>query len=255
MITEEDILLELKGIYFNYPNSLQPVFENMSFTFNKKERIGLIGPNGCGKTTFLKICIGLIKPDKGQIFFKGKPVRSEEDLFLMRKGIGFVFQNPDDQLFSPTVLEDVAFGPLNLGMSVDQAKAIARESLDLVGMNGFEDRITHKLSGGEKRLLSLATVLSMQPEAMLLDEPTTGLDPYTRNHIIKVLNQLDIGLIIVSHDWDFIAQTTSKFYSIEHGCICKIDKDAFHQHLHYHPGGHFHHEHGTADSEMFFVTD
>ncbi len=240
------ILLKLKGICFNYPNSSKSVFENMSFEFNKKERIGFIGPNGCGKTTFLKICIGLIRPDKGEIFFKGRPVVSEKDLFLMRKKIGFVFQNPDDQLFSPTVLEDVAFGPLNLGMDVDQAKIIARQSLDLVEMNGFEDRITHKLSGGEKRLLSLATVLAMQPEAMLLDEPTTGLDPHTRNHIIRVLNQLDLGLIIVSHDWDFIEQTTSEFYTIEHGCTCKIDKDVFHQHLHYHPGGNLHHEHGTA---------
>lgn len=242
-------LLSLRGIAFQYPNSERPVFEDMDFELAEDERVGLIGPNGCGKTTFLKICVGLLKPTRGSIFFKGEEVKSDQDLLRLRRSIGFVFQNPDDQLFSPTVLEDVAFGPLNLGISREKAEEIARKSLELVGLKGFESRITHKLSGGEKRLLSLATILAMQPKAMLLDEPSTGLDPQVREKIIKVLNQLDHGLVIVSHDWDFVAKTASKFYSIENGRIVKLDKGRLHQHLHYHPGGDIPHEHPTIGAD------
>lgn len=240
--------LSLKGITFYYPNSENPVFEEMDFELAEDERVGLIGPTGCGKTTFLKICIGLLKPAKGSIYYSGVELRSKADLARLRRGIGFVFQNPDDQLFSPTVLEDVAFGPLNLGVARDKAEEIARQSLELVGLKGFEHRITHRLSGGEKRLLSLATVLAMQPKAMLLDEPSTGLDPQTRKDIIKVLNQLHQGLVIVSHDWDFVVQTTSKFYSIENARIVKLDKGLLHEHFHYHPGAHIPHEHQAVDT-------
>ena len=236
-------LLSLKNITFSYGNSRKPVFEETSFELGEIERVGLIGPNGCGKTTFLQLCIGLLKPSKGTIFFRGKRVESDSDLLELRKAIGFVFQNPDDQLFSPTVLEDVAFGPLNLGIDRERAKEIALESLELVGLRGFENRITHRLSGGEKRLLSLATVLAMRPTAMLLDEPSTGLDSQMREQIIKVLNHLNQALVIVSHDWDFVVQTTSQFYSIENRKIVKVEKGLLHQHLHYHPSGQLPHEH------------
>ncbi len=236
-------LLGLKGITFYYPNSSDPVFKDMDFDLYAKERIGLIGANGSGKTTLLKICIGLLKPMKGVLTFKGKQVRSETDFYELRKSVGFVFQNPDDQLFSPTVLEDVAFGPLNLGLDTGEAEQVARQSLEVVGLKGFEDRITHKLSGGEKRLVSLATVLAMRPEAMLLDEPSTGLDLQTRDRIINVLNRLDQALVIVSHDWDFIVKTTSKYYTIEDGQIVKLKRDVLHQHVHYHPKGDIPHEH------------
>ncbi len=235
-------ILALKAVSFSY-NGSKPVFKDIDFELNERERVGLVGPNGCGKTTFLQICVGLLRPVAGQVFFDGMSVDSENELLELRRNVGFVFQNPDDQLFSPTVLEDVAFGPLNLGMDRDQAEKAAKDALKLVGLNGFEDRITHRLSGGEKRLVSLATILAMRPRAMLLDEPSTGLDPDTRKRIITVLRNLDIALLVVSHDWDFVVKTTSKYYTIENCRIIKVEGSVLHQHMHYHPAGNIPHEH------------
>jgi len=235
-------LLSLRSISFSY-NGSSPILEDIDFDLYEGEKIGLIGPNGCGKTTFLQLCVGLLKPTEGKIFFKGKPVSSEDDLWELRKNIGFVFQNPDDQLFSPTVLEDVAFGPLNLGMKRDEAIEIAKKTLELIGLKGFEDRLTYKLSGGEKRLVSIATVLSMRPKAILLDEPSTGLDPETRKRLIDLLNRLDMALLIVSHDWDFVVKTTKKYFTIENHRIVEMKKEFLHQHVHYHPAGNIPHEH------------
>ena len=236
-------ILSLKSISFVYSGSQRVIFQDADFELYDGDKVGLVGPNGCGKTTFLHICIGILKPTKGNILFYNRLINSDKDLFELRKHVGFVFQNPDDQLFSPTVLEDVAFGPLNLGLDRHKAERKARNALELVGLKGFEDRITHKLSGGEKRLVSLATVLAMEPKALLLDEPSTGLDPETRNRIIDLLNKLDISLLIVSHDWDFIVRTTSIYYTIENYKIIKIDKSILHQHMHYHPAGNIPHEH------------
>jgi cobalt/nickel transport system ATP-binding protein len=141
------------------------------------------------------------------------------------------------------VLEDVAFGPLNQGLHREEARERALWALHLVGLKGFEDRITHKLSGGEKRILSLATILSMHPEALLMDEPSTGLDPQTRAHIISIINKLPQSLVIVSHDWDFLAQTTNILYTLENGQLIKTDTGTLHQHVHFHPSGHIPHEH------------
>ncbi|RLB43717.1 MAG: ABC transporter ATP-binding protein [Deltaproteobacteria bacterium] len=242
-------LLSLRSVTFYYPGNSVPVFKDMDFDLYENERVGLVGANGCGKTTLLKLCIGLLKPSSGSVVFNGAEVRSEKDLRELRQAVGFVFQNPDDQLFSPTVLEDVAFGPLNLGLKRVEAEQVAKESLELVGLKGFEDRITHKLSGGEKRLVSLATILAMKPSVMLLDEPSTGLDLETRELIIRVLNNLDQGLVIVSHDWDFIVQTTTRYYTIENGRIIGLDKSVLHQHVHYHPKGDIPHEHMDLANE------
>ena len=236
-------ILSLQSISFSYNGATKPILEDVNFELKEGEKIGLVGPNGCGKTTFLHICVGLLKPASGKLLFYGRPVASEKDLLELRKNVGFVFQNPDDQLFSPTVLEDVAFGPLNLGLNRDQAEKQAKEALELVGLKGFEDRITHKLSGGEKRLVSIATILAMKPKAMLLDEPSTGLDPETRQRIIELLNRLNIALVIVSHDWDFVAKIASHFFTIENQRLLKIEKAVLHQHMHYHPAGNIPHEH------------
>ena len=136
--------------------------------------------------------------------------------------MGFVFQDADDQLFCPTVAEDVAFGPLNLGASHTEARAVVRETLDLLGLNGFENRITYKLSGGEKKLVSLATVLSMKPKMLLLDEPTTGLDEETTERLVGILNQSDLPYLIISHDREFLHRTTDHLYRIDHGRIQPI---------------------------------
>jgi len=237
-------LLRLSNITFVYPENPEPVLDELCFELGPQQRMGIIGPNGRGKTTFLHVCVGLLRPNSGEIIFKGSPFHwNEKDLLRLRKSIGLVFQNPEDQLFCPTVLEDVAFGPLNLGFSRDEAADRARWALQLVGMPGYENRVTHKLSGGEKKALSLATILSMQPEAILLDEPSTGLDPDSREHILHVLNSLTQSLVLVSHDWDFLARTTTELYTLEQGRLRETDRGALHEHVHYHPSGDVPHTH------------
>ena len=162
-------LIELQDITFAYPGAPQPVFKDFNFQLLPGKHLGLIGPNGCGKTTLLHLIMGLLKPQAGKISIFGDEVSKEKDFVAIRQKVGLVFQNPDDQLFCPTVLEDVAFGPLNQGKSPEEAIQIARETMEGLGLAGFEDRVTYKLSGGEKKLVSLATVLAMQPRLLLLD--------------------------------------------------------------------------------------
>ena len=145
-----------------------------------------MGPNGSGKTTLFHIIMGLLTPSSGTIEFFGKPVKTEKDFRKVYKKVGLLFQDADDQLFSPTVLEDVAFGPLNLGKSKLEARNIAQNTLERLGIAHFENRVTHKLSGGEKRLVALATVLSMEPELLLLDEPNTGVITSYSIHYTKL---------------------------------------------------------------------
>ncbi len=239
----QEYLLSLDNITYFYPEQKEPVLEDVEFKFLPGQRIGLIGPNGAGKTTFLHLCMGLVSPQKGKVLFKGKDIKDEKVLYELRKTIGLVFQNPEDQLFCPTVLEDVAFGPLNLGYSPKKAKEVALKALEVVGLKGFENRITHKLSGGEKKLLSIATILAMQPEAILLDEPSTGLDIYTRQRIIDVIKSLEQSLIIVSHDWDFLAEIADEFFVLYDKKMYSVKKQTLHAHYHSHPSGEIPHEH------------
>ncbi len=239
-----EALLSLKDIKFSYPESSSPLLDGLCFDLGEEARTGIIGPNGRGKTTLLHLCVGLVLPDSGEVQFRGRSLQwSEQELFRLRKSVGLCFQNPEDQLFCPTVIEDVAFGPLNLGFDRVSARERAKWALQLVDMPGFEERVTHKLSGGEKKILSLATILSMQPRAVLLDEPTTGLDPESREHIIQVINSLPQAMAIVSHDWDFLARTTSSLYTLDHGQLKETDPGALHQHVHCHPSGSVPHTH------------
>ena len=190
------------------------VLDGTTFELAAGEKVGLIGPNGCGKTTLLHLIIGLLKPTRGHIIAFGNTRSKESDFHEVRRRMGLVFQDPDDQLFCPTVLEDVAFGPLNLGSTQEEARSIAGDTLDLVGLKGFEDRITYKLSGGEKRLVALASVLAMSPEVLLLDEPTGGLDNLSKEHISSVLKDLSQAMIIVSHENDFILELSTRTIDI-----------------------------------------
>ena len=163
---------------------------------------------------------------------------------LVNRAVAAGFQ-AEDQLFNPTVLDDVAFGPLNLGLSADEARERAEETLRELGLAGFGNRLTHRLSGGEKKLVSLATVLSMRPSVLLLDEPTNGLDPQTRERIIEILGALPTARIIISHDWDFLAQTTTRFMTIKDGRLLTDIPHLPHRHVHAHPLGdepHHHHD-------------
>ena len=236
-------LIELRDVDYCYPGSEKKILDQLNFTVEEK-RVGIIGPNGCGKTTFLQIMVGLITPQQGKILFLGEDVKGEKDLRQLRKDVGFLFQNSDDQLFSPTVLEDVAFGPLNLGLSPDEARDRATETLTKLGLEGFEQRITHHLSGGEKKLVALATIMAMQPRLLLLDEPTNNLDPETRSRLIDILQDLELHRIIISHDWDFLSHTTGILYQLENGTLHRCEKDHVHVHRHVHKAGdHPHHHH------------
>jgi len=205
--------------------------------------MGLIGPNGSGKTTLLHLIMGLAKPVSGKIEIFGKPVKEEKDFRHVRQRIGLLFQDADDQLFSPTVLEDVAFGPLNLGKSKDEAKAIAQKTLASLGLAGFEERITYKLSGGEKRLVSLAAVLAMAPEVLLLDEPSTGLDASMEKRIIEILTGLKLSYILASHNIDFLVQTVDYVSHMEHGKVLVDEESIPHSHVHVHQYGRYAHQH------------
>ena len=186
------VIFNLSKICYGYPGG-PLVLNDLDFHLHVGDRIGLVAPNGSGKTTLFHIIMGLLKPLSGTVEAFGAAREAEADFIEVRRRIGLLFQDADDQLFSPTVLEDVAFGPLNLGKSREEALTIARNTLDFLGLNGFENRVTYKLSGGEKRLVSLATVLAMEPEVLLLDEPATGLDSATKDKLIDVLNGLELS--------------------------------------------------------------
>jgi len=238
----EKPLIHLEDISFSYPGG-SLVLDKLNLKFYREDRIGLMSPIGSGKTTLFYIIMGLLRPDSGRIEIYGKPAKEEKDFLSVRRKIGLLFQDADDQLFSPTVLEDVAFGPLNLGKSKDEAIKISKRTLEFLGLAGFEDRITFKLSGGEKRLVSLATILAMEPEILLLDEPTTGLDNEIRVKIAQVLSDLDISYILISHNIDFLSNLTDSIYTMEKGKIL-LDKTVhIHEHLHAHPHGKYPHEH------------
>lgn len=211
-----DPLIQLQGIRFAY-SAAPPVLDGIDLALHSGERVGLVGPIGCGKTTLLHLVVGLLKPEAGRLTAFGRIRRDERDFHDVRRRAGLVFQYADDQLFCPTVVEDVAFGPLNLGKSGREARAIAAETLDLLGLGGFEERITYKLSGGEKRLVSLATVLAMQPDVLLLDEPTNGLDAAAKERTAAVLRGLSQAMIIVSHEHDFVDSLATRCVRMENG--------------------------------------
>lgn len=237
-MTTSAAILRLENISFSYPGQ-DRVLDNLCLEINKGDRIGLMGPNGSGKTTLFHIIMGLLTPSSGTIEFFGKPVKTEKDFRKVYKKVGLLFQDADDQLFSPTVLEDVAFGPLNLGKSKREARNIAQNTLERLGIAHFENRVTHKLSGGEKRLVALATVLSMEPELLLLDEPSTGLDKKTKAILVEVLNRLELSYILISHENNFMSQIANDMFMVENG---QLQKDVhIHQYTHKHPNPGQHH--------------
>lgn len=203
----------------SYSRGETAILEHLTFDLKKGERLGLIGDIGAGKTTVLHLIVGLVKPVSGSIRVLGTPRKIEADFRDVRKRVGLVFQDADDQLFCPTVLEDVAFGPLNLGLSPDEAKAQATETLALVGMEGFEDRVTYRLSGGEKRLIALATVLAMKPEILLLDEPFNGLDTHAAGRVRDLLLALPQSMVIVSHDQTFLPAVATRQLRLRNGRV------------------------------------
>ncbi len=213
-------IFSLRDINFVYPGGNE-VLKSVNFDLNCGEKIAFTGHNGSGKTTMLHIIMGLLSPTSGQVLFKNTEMKTEKDFRELRKGVGLLFQQADDQLFCPTVIEDVAFGPLNLGKTPDEAREISKYVLCLLGLSGYEERVTYRLSGGEKKLVSLATVLAMQPEALVLDEPTNDLDPSMRDRLADILCSLDVAMLVVSHDLNFLKKVTDVEYSCCNGTVQK----------------------------------
>lgn len=202
-------LFELGDIHFGYPGQ-PPVLRGASLVLHEGQRLSITGPNGAGKSTLLRIMVGLLRPDAGRVVAFGRPRSEEADFHEVRRRAGLVFQDPDDQLFCPTVAEDIAFGPLNLGKSRAEAVGIVDRTLDRLDLMHLRDRITYKLSGGEKRLVTLATVLAMAPEVLLLDEPTNALDEANEARLVAILQSLPQSMILVSHDARFRARVASE---------------------------------------------
>ena len=238
-------IFSLEAVCFSYGRTGSPraVLCDVDFSLHAGQRIGLYGPNGSGKTTLFRCITGLARPQSGQVLFHGAPLNDDKDFYELRCKVGFVLQHAEDQLFFPTVLEDVAFGPLNLGLSADEARDCALDTLRNLGLAGFESRLTHRLSGGEKKLVSLAAVMAMKPEALLLDEPTNGLDNDARQRIIDILCSLDTARITISHDWDFLAQTSTQYLTIANNRLSACAPSFAHAHMHAHPLGNEPHEH------------
>jgi len=215
-----DKLIDLQDIHFAYP-AHEGTLKGVNFSLNAGERIAITGPNGAGKSTLFHIMVGLNKPNQGRVMAFGAERKIEADFKDVRRRIGLVFQDPDDQLFCPTVAEDIAFGVFNLGHKKDAAMEMVDRTLTHLRLNHLRDRATHNLSGGEKRLVSLACVLVMEPEILLLDEPTNALDEETQERLIEILNNLPQALVIISHDSHFRRKVTTSYLSLENGILVK----------------------------------
>lgn len=242
-MTKDTNLIKLENICFSYPGSQSMVLDHLNLVIRKGDHIGMMAPNGSGKTTLLHTIMGLCRPESGNMEILGRQMKNEKDFVAIRSKIGLLFQDSDDQLFCPTVLDDVAFGPLNLGLSPEQAKKTARNVLEKLGIPDLESRITHRMSGGQKRLVAMAAVLAMEPKILLLDEPTAGLDEAVKIKLIQALNSLDISYFVISHEFDFVNQVTDKIYSMENGRILTNDEIHIHRHEHIHKHGRHPHVH------------
>jgi cobalt/nickel transport system ATP-binding protein len=193
------------------------VLDGLDLRLAPGERVGLVGDNGAGKTTLLRTLVGLERPSRGTVEAFGMPCLDERAFRAVRLRVGLLFQDPDDQVFCATVLEDVAFGPLNQGLNVAAAEARAQATLATLGLGALAGRITHHLSGGEKRLAALAGVLAMAPEVLLLDEPTNALDATNRERLIGILRSLPQAMIVATHDRDLLDRLATRTLRLHDG--------------------------------------
>ncbi len=221
------------------------VLDRVALRLEAGERLALVGSNGAGKTTLLRTLVGLERPASGRVVAFGAERRVEKDFREVRALAGYLFQDPDDQLFSPTVIEDVAFGPLNLGLAPREATARAEATLARLGLTHLARRVTHRLSGGEKRLVGLAGVLAMEPRVLLLDEPTNALDETHLARLSEILAGLDVAQVIVSHDRHFLERHATRALLLKDGRLAPVE---LHRHVHVHDHVHIHgidedHEH------------
>ena len=207
-------MIEFDNVSFAYESGA-PVIKGLSFRIEDGEAVGLIGANGAGKSTIMKLVLGLVQGE-GRILVDDIEV-NKDNLGKIRKKLGFVLQNSDNQMFMPTVYEDMMFGPLNYMVSREDADKKVNEVLDRLGLQYLKNKYNHKISGGEKRMAAIATVLAMEPDAVLMDEPTSALDPYNRRVVINTIKELGQTKIITSHDLDMIMDTCDRVILLSDG--------------------------------------
>ena len=215
-------MIEFQNVSFSYENG-RPVVEDLSFSIGKGETVGLIGANGAGKSTIMKLLLGLVTGE-GKITVDGLPME-KRNLPAIRQKIGFVLQDSDNQMFMPTVYEDMIFGPRNYGLSKGETERRVDEVLRQLGLQDLKHRYNHKISGGEKRMAAIATILAMEPETILMDEPSTALDPVNRRTVINTIRGLPQTKLIASHDLDMILDTCQRVILLGSGKIV-ADGDA-----------------------------
>lgn len=212
-------LLELKDIVFSWPDTEEPVLSGLSLCLRQGEILGLLGGNGSGKSTLMHVAAGLLRPVSGYIFHNGQECVEEKDFVLLRRSLGYLLQHSENQLFCPTVLEDVAFGPVNRGMDEAQALEMAQGVLERMGLAHLADRAGATLSGGEQKLAALATLLAMEPDFLFLDEPTNDLDRRARHRLSDILLEQDLPMLIISHDRFFLQTHCTTFCRLHDGAI------------------------------------
>lgn len=215
-------MINVSNVSFSY-NHINNVISNLNFIIDKNESIGIIGANGAGKSTILKLLVGIELGYEGKIIIDNLNVE-KKTINEIRQKIGYVFQDSDCQLFMPTVYEDVAFAPRNYGLKKEDIEKVTINAMKKVGIENLKDRSIYSLSGGQKKLASLATVLSMEPEILVFDEPTIALDPKNRRKLIGVLNSLNATKIVTSHDLDLIYDTCTRTILIDNGEIIADDE-------------------------------
>jgi cobalt/nickel transport system ATP-binding protein len=209
--------IEVKSINYKYADGHEAI-RDMSFCIHHGESVGIIGANGAGKSTMLMLLMGIVFPNKGQILVGDVQV-TKKTLPAIRQRLGMVFQNPDDQLFMPRVYDDIAFGPRNFGLDEKAVESRVMKALDMVGIVHLKDRAPFKLSGGEKRSAAIASVLSMEPDVLIMDEPSDALDPKSRRRVIRLLEGFEHTKIITSHDLDMILEICNRVIVIKNGSI------------------------------------
>jgi len=214
--------LEITGLAFAYPDGNQALF-GVNLAVEKGERVAILGPNGAGKTTLVMHLNGIHGAQKGQVKIAGTTIDTTDKLSLkkIRSQVGIVFQDPDDQLFMPTVREDIAFGPYNMGIRGAELDQIVNEALAQVGMSDLADRAPHHLSFGQRRRVAVAGVLAMKPEILVLDEPSSNLDPASRRELATILASLDVTILMVTHDLPYALELCSRAVVLSGGVIAE----------------------------------
>ena len=212
-------IIETQDLCHTYKGNIDAL-KNISFIAPRNTRIAIIGPNGAGKSTLFKHFNGVLKPTSGKVLIRGEPI-TKENIREVRRTVGLVFQNPDDQIFSPTVEQDVAFGPINMGLDEEAVKHRVSEALRTVGLSEYRTRVPHHLSGGEKKRVAIAGIIAMEPQVLVLDEPTAGLDPQGVREIIRVIRDFSVryGMTVIfsTHNISLVAELAEYIYVMNNG--------------------------------------